>query len=273
MKKLLSILAILTVFTVFGQAQGSPMPYGIRVLNTQEVDYGDFERIPVMYSNGQIADWINKADLLAGGTAGTVTSVDLSVPLGFQITGNPITTNGTFVLSFASGYTGYTTSEQTKLSGIATGAEVNVNADWLAVSGDAQILNKPTIPTPLANITDNATGVAITGNSSATGGYIARTTNASVATSYLFDFNNFSEHYNITLTDNASFGFSNMITSTQTATFTVTITNASSYAFTFPSWLKKSLNSDDPSTLDEIVINVKYGGGSPSGYYTLNNVN
>ena len=40
----------------------------------------------------------------------------------------------------------FTPSEKTKLSGIATGAEVNVNADWNAVSGDAQILNKPTIP-------------------------------------------------------------------------------------------------------------------------------
>lgn len=40
----------------------------------------------------------------------------------------------------------FTASEKTKLSGIATGAEVNVNADWNAVSGDAQILNKPTIP-------------------------------------------------------------------------------------------------------------------------------
>jgi len=40
----------------------------------------------------------------------------------------------------------YTTTEKSKLSGIQTGAEVNVNADWNAVSGDAQILNKPTIP-------------------------------------------------------------------------------------------------------------------------------
>lgn len=40
----------------------------------------------------------------------------------------------------------YTTVEKTKLSGIASGAEVNVNADWNAISGDAQILNKPTIP-------------------------------------------------------------------------------------------------------------------------------
>lgn len=35
---------------------------------------------------------------------------------------------------------------KTKLDGIEAGAEVNVNADWNAVSGDAQILNKPTIP-------------------------------------------------------------------------------------------------------------------------------
>lgn len=41
----------------------------------------------------------------------------------------------------------YTSAEETKLAGIATGAEVNVNADWNASSGDAQILNKPTIPT------------------------------------------------------------------------------------------------------------------------------
>lgn len=41
----------------------------------------------------------------------------------------------------------YTDTEQSKLSGIAEGAEVNVNADWNSSSGDSQILNKPTIPT------------------------------------------------------------------------------------------------------------------------------
>lgn len=40
----------------------------------------------------------------------------------------------------------FTAAEKLKLSGIATGAEQNVNADWNAVSGDALILNKPTIP-------------------------------------------------------------------------------------------------------------------------------
>jgi hypothetical protein len=43
-------------------------------------------------------------------------------------------------------YKQYSLTEKNKLAGIAEGAEVNVNADWNAVSGDALILNKPTIP-------------------------------------------------------------------------------------------------------------------------------
>jgi hypothetical protein len=43
-------------------------------------------------------------------------------------------------------------SDKTKLDGIAAGAEVNVNADWNAVSGDALILNKPTIPNTFGTI-------------------------------------------------------------------------------------------------------------------------
>ena len=40
----------------------------------------------------------------------------------------------------------FTAADETKLDGIAAGAEVNVQSDWNATSGDAQILNKPTIP-------------------------------------------------------------------------------------------------------------------------------
>lgn len=50
----------------------------------------------------------------------------------------------------------FTTAQETKLSGIATGAEVNVNADWNSVSGDSQILNKPTIPTNTNQLTNGA---------------------------------------------------------------------------------------------------------------------
>lgn len=42
----------------------------------------------------------------------------------------------------------YTTAEKNKLSGIATGAKVNVQADWneTNTSSDSYIKNKPTIP-------------------------------------------------------------------------------------------------------------------------------
>ena len=50
----------------------------------------------------------------------------------------------------------FTTADETKLDGIATGAEVNVNADWNATSGDAQILNKPFIPTNTSDLTNDS---------------------------------------------------------------------------------------------------------------------
>ncbi len=49
-------------------------------------------------------------------------------------------------------------ADKAKLDGIQAGAEVNVNADWNAGSGDAQILNKPTLGTAAATAaTDYAT--------------------------------------------------------------------------------------------------------------------
>lgn len=53
-------------------------------------------------------------------------------------------------------------AELTKLAGIATGAEVNVNADWNAGSGDAQILNKPTLGTIAALAAPSGTVVGTT---------------------------------------------------------------------------------------------------------------
>ena len=47
-------------------------------------------------------------------------------------------------------------ADKTKLDGIAAGAEVNVNADWNASSGDAQILNKPTSLTPTSHAASHA---------------------------------------------------------------------------------------------------------------------
>jgi len=78
---------------------------------------------------------INVNTITGGG--GAVTSVNTLV-------GDVVLTQDT-VLD-GSTFKQYSLTEKNKLAGIAAGAEVNVNADWNAVSGDAQILNKPAIP-------------------------------------------------------------------------------------------------------------------------------
>lgn len=50
----------------------------------------------------------------------------------------------------------YTADEKAKLANIAAGAEVNVNADWTATTGDAAILHKPTIPTATSQLTNDS---------------------------------------------------------------------------------------------------------------------
>lgn len=55
----------------------------------------------------------------------------------------------------------FTDAEKNKLSGIAVGAEVNVQSDWNATTGDALILNKPTITA--GTVTSVATSGGLTG--------------------------------------------------------------------------------------------------------------
>lgn len=49
-----------------------------------------------------------------GGGSGTVTSVDMAVPTGFAISGNPITGSGTLTLAFDTGYSLPTSAKQTQ---------------------------------------------------------------------------------------------------------------------------------------------------------------
>jgi len=50
----------------------------------------------------------------SGGGTGTVTSVAMSVPTGLSVAGSPITTSGTFAVSYAAGYAIPTTAKQTE---------------------------------------------------------------------------------------------------------------------------------------------------------------
>ena len=78
--------------------------------------------------------------------SGTVTSVALTMPAAFGVTGSPVTTTGTLAVT-ASGNAAQYIDGSGALQTFPTIPSPQVNSDWSAASGVAQILNKPTIPT------------------------------------------------------------------------------------------------------------------------------
>lgn len=110
---------------------------------------------PEGYVVGRVNDTIGWVNPSAG--SGTVSSVGMTVPTGLSVSGSPITTSGTLSLTYAAGYVGYTTTEASKLSGIAAGAQVNV-------------------PTNLAQGTRTATTVPITSSTGTSATLAAATT-------------------------------------------------------------------------------------------------
>lgn len=149
---------------------------------------------------------IDVDNILADGTGSVVTYVQASGVSPVTVSGGPITTSGTFVVSInqsalsiapsqitsgtlpsgvllspatQSSAGSMSASDKTKLDGIAAGAEVNVNADWNAVSGDAQILNKPSLGTSASLNVGTVSGTVAAGNDARF--HDAVTLNASVA--------------------------------------------------------------------------------------------
>lgn len=85
-----------------------------------------------------------------------VRSVSLTMPAAFSISGSPITSTGTLAVTGAG-----TTSQYITGAGTLATFPTQVNADWNATSGPAQILNKPTI--------NSGTVSSISGSGGATG--------------------------------------------------------------------------------------------------------
>ena len=86
---------------------------------------------------------MNTKEILQGIKNWTAGELDTKVD---KVTGKGLSTND------------YTDSEKNKLAGIASGAEVNVQSDWNATSGDAFIKNKPTIPAAVTESTVSGWG-------------------------------------------------------------------------------------------------------------------
>lgn len=113
----------------------------------------DFGAGPISFN---IGDWVLYGSgtwQKSNGQNGTVTSVDMTVPTGLAISGNPITTSGTLALSLASGYTIPTTSF---LSGLVpyTGATGNVDLGTYGIKADYSQFNltPSSVPTTVGTL-------------------------------------------------------------------------------------------------------------------------
>jgi len=98
-------------------------------------------------------NWVNSS---AG--SGTVTSVDMSVPTGLSVSGNPVTTSGTLAVTLTSGYSIPTTAKQTEWD-TAYGWGNHASGGYLTTSAAASTY------APLTGTGASGTwGIDITGN-------------------------------------------------------------------------------------------------------------
>jgi hypothetical protein len=95
---------------------------------------------------GSEQDWLNSFQDRANhiGTQPINTIDNLQTELDSKVNNSDI---GVTVQPYDDNLVTYTQTEKHKLATIQDGAEVNVNADWNATTGDAVILNKPTLGT------------------------------------------------------------------------------------------------------------------------------
>ena len=115
-----------TNYSITGTSQLLSVPYALHAKTAESISGTVKEKDPVFVA------WDKSTGI--GITASQVSDFQTSV------------TNNTSVLANTA-KNSYPPADAAKLAGIEAGAEVNVNADWNALSGDMQILHKPTLAT------------------------------------------------------------------------------------------------------------------------------
>jgi uncharacterized protein (TIGR02145 family) len=128
------------------------------------------DNAPNTLYSGLVTNATHTGDVTGSGALTIANKVTMTATAPVSISGTPtVIASSPVTISLTAATTSVAGSmsaaDKTKLDGIASGAEVNVNASWTAVSGDAQILNKPTTIAGYG-ITD---AVATTGNQTIAG--------------------------------------------------------------------------------------------------------
>jgi hypothetical protein len=102
-------------------------------------------KVDITAFNTAMAGKVDNAAMaeLAADVAGRVDNATFFAALAAKVDNSTYTAGMAAKVDKAEGSRLMTNAEGTKLAGIAAGAEVNVNADWVAEAGKAKILNKP----------------------------------------------------------------------------------------------------------------------------------
>lgn len=110
--------------------------------------------------NSSLGKWVN-----GNATAGTVTSVGMTVPTGLSVSPATITSSGTFAITFASGYSLPTTAKQTNWD---TVYNWYVNNPLSGYATQQWVNNKGYLTSINATMINNALGFTLSGTSGAT---------------------------------------------------------------------------------------------------------
>lgn len=130
--------------------------------STGDMLMSDYDSDGSVKTAGGIKSYVaSQAYSLPTAAAGTLGGVKVGTNLSIDAAGVLSATDTTYSNATTTTAGLMSTTDKSKLDGIASGAEVNVNPDWNATSGKAEILNKPTIPAAQVSSDWNAiSGVA-----------------------------------------------------------------------------------------------------------------
>lgn len=142
---------------------------GVQVNGTSVTPTNKIANIAVPTKTSELTNnsgFITSADIPEGAAATTTTpKMDGTAAVGTEVTfarGDHVHPSDTTKVDKVTGKglstNDFTTAEKNKLSGIASGAEVNVQSDWNVTSStsDAFIKNKPSIPTKTSDLTNDS---------------------------------------------------------------------------------------------------------------------
>lgn len=142
---------------------------GVQVNGTSVTPTNKIANIAVPTKTSELTNnsgFITSDDIPEGAAASTTTpKMDGTAAVGTEVTfarGDHVHPSDTTKVDKVTGKglstNDFTTAEKNKLSGIASGAEVNVQSDWNVTSStsDAFIKNKPSIPTKTSDLTNDS---------------------------------------------------------------------------------------------------------------------